>query len=148
MANTPNSNHHIVQIGRIIRARGKLEMSVYEKAVGSMKGTDAVIRMLDKLTIKRELQKGEYQHLKDAYLTKRWDHTNTKYDAFVLGIFTKALDGDAATKASWPVSDRFEDGIAKIKKGYKGVLHGLGLWIEKQKKLRKPNAAGDGGGAP
>ena len=73
-------------------------MSAYEKAVGSMKGTDAVIRMLDKLTIKRKLQRGEHQRLKDAYLTKRWDHTNTKYDAFVLDIFTNALHGELASK--------------------------------------------------
>ena len=57
---------------------------------------------------------------------------------------------------SWPVSDRFEEGIVKIKKEYKGVLQGLEVWIEKQKRLRQrqPNAAtaaataAAGGGVP
>lgn len=104
-------------------------MSTYEKAVGSMKGINAIIRMLDKLIVKRKLQQREHQRLKDAYLTKCWDHTNTKYDAFVLDIFTNALDGNTDTKAGWPVSDRFEEGIAKIKKEHKGVLQGLEVWV-------------------
>jgi hypothetical protein len=136
----------LAQIGRWFNPRTpNATIEHYKKAVGYMKGVEGIQRMFDELLLRRKGHGSEQAGLRRAYLSPKWDYTNQRYSTFVMGLFTEALDGDEAHRASWPTVDRFEVGMEKINRAGKGgVVQGLLKWAKDQRNLRGAGVAAAG----
>jgi hypothetical protein len=64
----------------------------------------------------RATQPTEHHRLREIYTSKSWVETNAVVEEWILGLFKKALDGDAEMDASWPEEDRISFGRAHLRR--------------------------------
>ena len=107
------------------------------ETTSQMSGVSACKSELRQLLLHRKRQKTELQRLREKYVSRPWAETNQKLDAFIMELFTGALEGERG-QDEWPDSDRFHTGISRV---FDTHLPRLAKWVEKQKNLERMVAA-------
>ncbi len=70
-----------------------MNADAYTETTSQMPGVYASKSELRQLLLHRKRQKTELQRLREKYVSRSWASTNQKLDAFIMELFTGALDG-------------------------------------------------------
>ena len=119
-------------LGRFVKARQVLDIQAYRKTSGLITALHALERRLDETALpSRTTEATEHHRLRTIYATKTWEETNDKVEQFILGLATKAIDGDKDLDGRWPVHDRLQEAWNKMPR----FITELEAWLKTQRRV-------------